>query len=190
VKPFYNLGYSELISSAFRFELKQRKLLLLVGLPVLFALLMFFFMLYNWQSVILLAMFVVCFLSMMHMRLFTWLGAFDMNTILTVYATVHFGLPAGLFIGNASVLGNLFVGEVDLTPYDIFASMVVACVGLFFTPQTWVIGAVVGAIVYAAMGFIYLTLTGMMEWTNIVWLTSNFAWVLFVMLKLYPLIFG
>jgi hypothetical protein len=154
----------------------------------LFSFIVLFF-LYNLTILIILLLFIIGVISMMHMRVFTWFGAIDMNTIVTVYATINYGLPAGIFVANASVIGNIIIGEVDLLPYDFCVGILIVAIANMFTMQSFVLAVVVCATVFFLIGFVYLYCIGMLEWTNIVWLSTNYVWILFIMLKVYPLLF-
>lgn len=144
---------------------------------------------YNLKLIIIFSLFCACVASMLHLRYIPWLGV-DLNTVLTVYASMNFGLLAGIFIGNASLVGILISGDVDNNIFiDLMASYIVAFVASLFTIAYFVPVVIGAACCYFTFCMIFHTLMGTFDIMNITWTITNFIWVLFLMLKIVPVFF-
>jgi len=189
MKPFYNLGYEELFSSFFSFERRNKQLLLwLISVGVMLGCTIFF-LLFNFDILLILLIFVACVVSMLTLRVTPWLGLPDLNTVLTVYASINFGLPAGLFVGNASTIGILLSGDPDNNIlFDFAGSYTIAIVASLFTMQHYFLVVFVCAIIYATLAILYHYFFGTLEFVNVMWTITNLLWVLLLIFKIIPLL--
>lgn len=189
MKPFYNLGYEELFLSFFKFERRNRQLLIWAALFSVMMCCSVLFFIYNLDVLIILLMFVACVASMLPLRITPWLGAPDLNTVFTAYASITYGLPAGLFIGNASTIGILLSGDPDNNIiFDFAASYIIAIVASFFTMQYFAPVVIICAVIYATLALFFHYYLGTFEVVNTCWTITNFLWVLLLMLKIIPLL--
>jgi hypothetical protein len=152
----------------------------------LFSIISLTLILYNLKLIIILLLFILCLLSMQHMRYISWLGMFDLNTILTVYTTIHFGILAGFFVSNASVIGNLLLGEIDFLLFDVFMSFIIVIIASFFTISSMSIGIIICGVLYFIVGLVWFYNTNCLEFSNIMFLVTNLCWIwIFVTKILY-----
>ena len=187
MKPFYSIGYQELLASLLTVRTKRLALVSIVFLSLgIFSLVVSTF--YR-DSLLIFSLFALGVISMLPLRVVGWCGFFDMNTILTVYTSMEFGLPAGLFVGSASMFGIMFSGDVDNNIFfDLGASYLIAVIASLFTLSAFFPVVVVCAVLYFIAAFVFHTLAGTLEVLNTVWTITNFIWVLFVVFKLLPLL--
>jgi len=190
MKPFYNLGYNELFASLFKLEgLPNRRVLFYYAILAFFVLFAALFFVYNINTFVVLMMFAVCVMSMLPLRLFPWLAAPDLNTLLTVYATMQYGLPAGLFIGNASTLGIFLSGDPDNNIlFDFAAGYTTAIIPVFFSMQHFVPVVVACATIYFVLAIAFHYFFGTMDFVNMSWTITNLIWTLFIVYQLIPLL--
>ncbi|MCB9358753.1 hypothetical protein H6503_02385 [Candidatus Woesearchaeota archaeon] len=187
MKPFYNIGYSELFTSFYRGRL-SRFLLAYTLFGLMFILVLVFF-LNNKDSFFIMGLFVICVISMLPLRIIPWFGFFDMNTLLTSYAAMAYGLPAGLLVGTASLIGIINSGEVDNNLlFDLFASYIVAIIASLFTLQFYVPVVAGVAVIYATICFTFHKICGTLDFMNMTWISTNLLWVLLVLYKIMPLL--
>lgn len=133
-------------------------------------------------------MFVLCVASMLHLRFLPWLGV-DLNTLLTVFASMRYGLAAGLFVGTASIVGIIISGDADNNLiFDFAGSFVIAFFASFFPLSMYFQIVLICAILYFTVALLFHYLMGTWDFLNVTWTLTNFAWVIFVVYKLLPLI--
>jgi len=138
----------------------------------------------NTKAFIVILFFIICVLSMQHLRYFPWLGAPDMNLILTAYVSVNYGLPTGLLLGNASFFGLLLSGDIDSNIfYDLIFSYITALIASMFTMQYYVQLVIILSIMHAIGFIIYHKLLGTLEMMNLMWITTHLLWVVFFITK-------
>ncbi|MFT4303157.1 MAG: hypothetical protein ACMXYG_01210 [Candidatus Woesearchaeota archaeon] len=147
------------------------------------------FFMYNKDMFMILSLFIISVVSMLPLRVIPWFGFFDMNTLLTVYASMVYGLPAGLIVGTASVFGIINSGDVDNNIFfDLCASYIVAIVASFFLISAYVPIVTVLALTYATLSLTFHKLFGTLDFLNVTWTITNFIWVIFVLYKILPLL--
>lgn len=186
MKPFYSIGYQELLASLLTVRTKRLVLFSIVFLS--FGILSLLISTIYRDSLLIFSLFALGVISMLPLRFVGWCGFFDMNTLLTVYASMEFGLPAGLFVGTASVFGIVFSGDIDNNIFfDLGASYFIAVVASLFTLSAFLPVVFVCAVAYFIAALTFHTLAGTLEVLNAVWTITNFIWVLFVLFKLLPL---
>lgn len=143
---------------------------------------------YYITSILVLFIFVLCVLSMQHLRFMPWFGGFDLNIILTVYTGVTYGLPAAFFIGNASTLGLILSGDIDNgIVYDFVISYAIAFLSSFFALSMFVPVVTSMSIIYTVGYIIYHKMFGTLEIQTFSWAITNFLWIMFVVHKVLPL---
>ncbi|MFT4343222.1 MAG: hypothetical protein ACMXYE_00575 [Candidatus Woesearchaeota archaeon] len=188
MKPFYSIGYQDLVSSAFKLDYRFKRISILLSVLIPFTLLLGFVALQNQHFITLVLFFILGVVSMFPLRFAGWCGFFDMNIILTVYTAINFGLPAALFVGTASVFGILFSGDVDNNIiFDLIASYVIAIIASLFVMQFFVPVVIFVAVVYASIALSFHYLSGTLDFLNATWTITNLIWVLFFVLKLIPI---
>jgi len=187
MKPFYHVGYRNLLD--FLLDAKTKRILLL---GILFLIVSFFIgslVFTHVNAVMVFGLFLICVISMIPLRYCSWCGFFDMNTILTVYTTMHFGVPSGLFVGSASLVGIIISGDVDNNLiFDLLASYVIVFVASLFSVSLFLPVVLVCSIVYALIAFLFHSLSGTLDVLNSIWTTTNLVWVWICMLKILPLL--
>jgi hypothetical protein len=188
MKPFYNQDYEELYSPPLRAERRYKRFFVQLSIFGLFFLSAFMFLIYNYHLLVIMILFVVCVLSMLHLRFLPWLGI-DLNTILTVFASMRYGLAAGLFVGTASMVGILLSGDPDNNIiFDFCGSTAVALFASFFPLSMYFSVVLVCAVIYFVIALLFHYLMGTWDFLNVTWTVTNFAWILFVIIKLIPLL--
>jgi hypothetical protein len=188
MKPFYNQEYEELYSPPLRAERRYKRFLVQLSIFGIFFLSGFMFLIYNYHLLMILVLFALCVASMLHLRFLPWLGA-DLNTLLTVFASMRYGLAAGLFIGTASIVGIILFGDADNNIiFDFFGSSAVALFASFFPLAMYLNVVLICAIIYVIIALLFHYLMGTWDFLNVTWTITNFVWILFVVLKLIPLL--
>jgi len=190
MKPFYNLPVIDALGTFFKINYRLKKLLLYFSIMFFIFFGTILFIIYQYQFFLLCLIFVICVASVQHMRVFSWFGGFDLNTILTVFVSMKFGLSAGLFVGTASVVGLILAGDIDNSLFfDLVFSYIIAIISSFFTLSMFVPIVTIMALLYFISYLFYHFIMRTMEIQNIVWGVTNCLWILFVMYKVIPIIF-
>lgn len=189
MKPFYNLGYWEAIQEFFKLDRFQKRLMIIFS-TILVACFTGFLFIYNYSTFLIVCLlFLLCVVSMLPMRVVKWMGFFDMNMILTVYTSINYGLVPGLFVGNASIVGLLVVGQFESTVFfDIITSNAEAFIASFFTMSAFVPLVTTMAVVYFVSYLIFHNMLGTFDAFEFGWATTNIIWIFFVLFKLIPLL--
>ncbi len=157
--------------------------ILLFALILILALIM----IVRFEIFILFSMFVLCIISRLPMKFMSWSGFFDMNLILTVYASMQYGLFAGFFIATACLVSRALMGDIDETLiYDVFVSYLVAFITSFISIALFLPTMTTVAILFAIFHFVYCYYTDP-EVFDITWTITYLVWMLFFIHKLLPL---
>jgi len=192
MKPYQYIINGEFIEAISRSNLMFKKLVLssILKYYIFFFPLLFSFLLYiKFRAIFLICMiFLVCVLSMYPLLFMPWFGFFDMNIILTVFTTMKFGIPAGLLVGTASMVGLLLTGDAENVPIDAVMSYVVVLLSSLFTIQSFIPVVIFVAFIYTCAQLLSHRFMGTLGVLNIGWNMSHLAWIVFAMLKLAPFI--
>lgn len=150
--------------------------------------LLFSFFLINSKAFVVVLFFVVCVMSMQHLRYFSWLGFPDMNLILTAFTSITYGLPAGLFLGSASFFGLILSGDIDSNIfYDLIFSYATAVIASFFVIGYYIPLIITLAIIHFVGFIIYHKIVGTLDAINMSWVTTHLIWVIFFATKVCSL---
>jgi hypothetical protein len=189
MKPFYNLGYREAMLTFLRpAVVRNRRFLATLGIISLVSITCVLLLAYQYQFLIILLLFAVGVASMLHMRYAQWLGAIDLNLLITVYVSMKFGFPAGFFVSHAEIVGLILAGDIDNNLlYDLLASYFVAFAASLFALGLFVPVVTILAILYCISGMIYHYFAGTLHFANSTWYITNILWVMFLIHKLLPL---
>jgi hypothetical protein len=154
---------------------------------ILFTVLMGLYLL-NSKAFIVILFFAVCVLSMQHLRYFSWLGAPDMNLILTAYTSINYGLPAGLLLGSASFFGLILSGDIDSNIfYDLIFSYATAVIASFFSMGYFIPLIITLAIIHLIGFIIFHKIVGTLDAMNLSWVVTHMLWIIFFTTKVCKL---
>jgi hypothetical protein len=146
------------------------------------------FYIFNSRVFIVLLFFIICILSMQHLRYFSWLGVPDMNLILTVYTSMVYGLPTGLLLGCASFFGLILSGDIDSNIfYDLVFSYITAILASFFSINLFIPVVIIMSIIHFIGFIIFHKLIGTLDLMNLFWVVTHLLWVIFFATKICKL---
>jgi hypothetical protein len=186
MRIFYNPNLFNIVT--FRTRPKLKRVLISWIIYVLLFLGIFVILIHNLNSLMIYFFFLICLISMTPLKFAKWFGFFDMNNILTIYASMQYGLAAGLFVGTASVIGLFILGDVDSLHIDLMASSFLALLASPFSITYYVPVMVTLCILYLVFFSTIHYISSTFNFMNITWAALNLSWVLLVAYKIIPLL--